>query len=98
MTNKTSDNFCNFCNYVFAAVTYCNAAPLAHFLGQASPGAEVLYDYPAELVDKLLAGQVDAALVPVVEFFNHPQLRMIDDVGICADGDVWSVLLKMAAS
>ena len=80
--------------YVFAAVVYSNAAPLAHFLEQVQDGVKVVYDYPSELVGGLLDGSVDAALVPVVDYFQHPQLRMIDTVGICADGDVWSVLLK----
>lgn len=88
MADKASNN------YVFAAVVYSNAAPLAHFLGQAQDGVEVVYDYPSELAGGLLDGSVDAALVPVVDFFHHPQLRMIETVGICADGDVWSVLLK----
>ena len=88
MADSTNDKF------VFAAVVYSNAAPLAHFLGQASDGVEVVYGYPSELVGGLLDGSVDAALIPVVDFFANPQLRMIETVGICADGDVWSVLLK----
>ena len=39
-------------------------------------------------------GGVDAALVPVVDFFTNPQLQMVPGLGIGADGDVTSVLLQ----
>ena len=80
--------------YVFAAVRYANAAPLAHFLGQVHPGVEVTYHQPSQLVQYLQSGQADAALIPVMDYFAYSGLTMIDGLGICADGEVWSVLLK----
>ncbi len=80
--------------YVFAAVRYANAAPLAHFLGEVHPGVEVIYHKPSELMQYLQSGQADAALIPVMDYFAHCGLTMIDGLGICADGAVWSVLLK----
>jgi len=80
--------------YVFAAVSYANAAPLAYFLPQVHPGVSVTYGRPVELAEALLSGRADAALVPVADYFAIPGLQMIDGLGICADGDVWSVLLK----
>ena len=81
-------------NFVFAAVSYSNAAPLAHFLPRAGAGVRVTYDRPSELVGGLIRGEADVALIPVVDYFATPGLKRIDGPGICADGDVRSVLLK----
>jgi chorismate dehydratase len=89
MTTEPDNTTC-----VFGAVPYLNAAPLAHFLGQGRDDVHIVYDRPAELLTPLLNGRLDAALVPVVDVFAHPELQPIDDIGICADGDVQSVLLK----
>ena len=80
--------------YVFAAVSYANAAPLAHFLPRVRPAVGVTYGRPVELAEALLSGRADVALVPVADYFAIPGLQVIDGLGICADGDVWSVLLK----
>jgi len=79
---------------VFAAPFYVNAAPLTSFLGRVDAGASVSHGRPAEMAELLLNGSADVALLPVADFFAIPGLRMIDGLGICADGDVWSVLLK----
>jgi len=43
----------------------------------------------------MLAGRrVDAAIVPVVDYLDTPGLEMVDGLGICADGNVESVLLQ----
>jgi len=80
--------------FTFAAVSYLNAAPLAAFLDKVEPGVEVLYGVPSQLVDHVLSGRADAAMVPVVDYFDTPGLKMIGSIGICGDGDVHSVLLK----
>ena len=80
--------------YVFAAVKYANAAPLAHFLPDVDDRAVVTFGRPSELPAELAAGRADAALVPVAAFLAMPGLRRIDGIGICADGRVESVLLK----
>ncbi|HDZ20964.1 hypothetical protein LCGC14_0253900 [marine sediment metagenome] len=80
--------------YVFAAVPYANAAPLAHFLPQRHPNVRVVYAAPAKLAEQVLDGRADAGLVPVVDCFANEELTIIDGIGICADGDVESVLLK----
>ena len=92
MTNKASDN------YTFAAVPYANAAPLAHFMEQACPGTRVIYAPPAELTALLLSGKADAAMIPTADFLTTGELQMIPGLGICADGQVWSVLLKCRAA
>lgn len=78
----------------FCVLPYANASPLVHFLSQVDPAAELIYRTPRWAVDALLDGTVDAAIVPVVDYFSHPDLMMIPGVGICADGDVASVLLQ----
>jgi chorismate dehydratase len=80
--------------YVFAAVKYANAAPLAHFLASVDGRAVVTYGRPSSLLAELESGRADAALIPVAEFLAAPGLRMIDGIGICADGRVESVLIK----
>lgn len=79
---------------VFAAVEYLNAAPLAEFLSEVCPDAEVIYDRPANLAAMLADGRADVAMVPVADLFAKAGLKMIEGIGVCADGDVWSVLLK----
>jgi chorismate dehydratase len=80
--------------YRFSVLSYANALPLVHFIGVGSSEAELVYGPPRDSVRGLLEGQVDAALVPVVDFFTHPQLQMVPGLGIGADGDVTSVLLR----
>lgn len=75
--------------FVFAAAPYSNAAPLVEYLD-----AEMIYDHPARLVDVLNAGRADAALIPVVDLFRHPELTMFGGLGVSANGPVKSVLLK----
>ena len=78
----------------FCILPYANALPLVHFLPQIDPAVELIYRTPRSAVGALLEGAVDAAIVPVVDFFRHPELAMIPGLGICADGDVTSVLLQ----
>jgi chorismate dehydratase len=78
----------------FSVLPYVNALPLVHFLTESSPGAELVYCSPRHAVAALLDKRVDAALIPVVDLYAHPELRMIAGLGIAADGDVTSVLLQ----
>ena len=78
----------------FSVLPYANALPLVHFLRQVCPGAELVYRTPRWALDTLLTGRVDAALIPIIDYLGHPETRMIEGLGICADGDVTSVLLQ----
>ncbi len=80
--------------YKFAVLPYVNAAPLVHFLCDICPEAQVTYRKPRESLGELTAGKVDAAIVPVVDYFATPGLEMVEGLGICADGKVESVLLQ----
>ncbi len=79
---------------VFAGAPYSNSAPLVEKLAEADPRVRVMNDHPANLMDDLLEGRADVALIPVVHLFKHPELKMIDGLGVAADGSVQSVLLK----
>jgi chorismate dehydratase len=80
--------------FVFAGAPYSNSAPLVDKLEETDPRVRVINDHPANLVSDLNAGKADVALIPVVHLFSHPELTMIDSLGIAADGPVQSVLLK----
>jgi len=80
--------------YKFAVLPYVNAAPLVHFLCEICPDAQVTYRKPREILYELTSGRVDAAIVPVVDYFTTPGLEMVEGLGICADGNVESVLLQ----
>ncbi|RKX42134.1 MAG: hypothetical protein DRP64_10320 [Verrucomicrobia bacterium] len=80
--------------FIFAGAPYSNSAPLVDKLMEVDPRVRVMNDHPANLVADLNAGRADVALIPVVHLFSHPELTMIDGLGIAADGPVQSVLLK----
>ena len=78
----------------FLVLPYANALPLVHYIKQVCPQAELLCRTPRCSLEALSTGQIDAALVPVVDLFIHPELEIVPDLGICADGEVTSVLLQ----
>jgi chorismate dehydratase len=77
----------------FGVLPYCNAAPLVHFIRDCCPSAVEVVKRPMEMFCELRNGQVDVALLPVVDFLSKPGWRMIPGLGICADGPVESVRL-----
>ena len=80
--------------YKFGILPYLNAAPLVHFLSEVCPYPELIYCKPREMFSKLADHRVDAAIVPVIDYFDTPGLEMVDGLGICANGNVESVLLQ----
>ncbi|TAN37802.1 MAG: hypothetical protein EPN23_04625 [Verrucomicrobia bacterium] len=81
--------------FCFAAAPYANSAPLAHFLATVSPETRVVQDYhPSQMLQQLHSHSVDVALLPVAELLLHPELTMIEGLGVCARARVRSVLLK----
>lgn len=69
-------------------VPYLNARPLIQGLeGRCS------FDHPSELSRQLFAGELDAALIPVAEWFTRPNFLRTGSFGICCDGPVYSVVL-----
>ncbi|MCX7827456.1 MAG: ABC transporter substrate-binding protein, partial [Verrucomicrobiae bacterium] len=69
-------------------VPYLNAKPLIYGLEK-----EVEFEHPSRLAARLAAGELDAALVPVVECFRQPGYVMADGVAIACEGAVKSVFL-----
>jgi chorismate dehydratase len=72
-------------------VNYLNARPLMFALPQFLPEAEIIADFPSRLADGLCASRFDVALIPSVEYFRQPGLRIASDAVIACDGPVRSV-------
>ncbi len=51
------------------------------------------YDLPSRLADSLVAGRLDVALVPSVEFFRTPDSVIVSDACVACRGPVLSVKL-----
>lgn len=80
--------------FIFAGAPYSNSAPLVSKLTEIDDRVRVIHDHPARLVQDLKAGRADVALIPVAHLFAHPELIMLEGLGVAADGPVQSVLLK----
>jgi chorismate dehydratase len=52
------------------AVNYLNTKPLIYDLETLAGDAELILDYPSRLADQLQNGQLDVALIPVIEYFR----------------------------
>ena len=80
-----------------ANVSFMNARPLIHGLedlGEQPAGRESVLlesDLPSRLAARLESGQVDAALVPVVEVFRGRAASLVPGVAIACRGPVASV-------
>jgi chorismate dehydratase len=70
------------------SVGYLNAAPLTRGIE-----AQVLYDTPAALAQRLRAAQLDAALVSITEVLFNDAYELLEGWGIISHGEVKSVLL-----
>ena len=73
------------------AVQYLNTRPLVH--GLAAAGVDVSYDLPSRLADRLAAGQLDVALIPVIELFRGAGHDIVSNACIGCRGPVMSVKL-----
>jgi chorismate dehydratase len=91
MTSRTETN-----RPRIAASSYLNTAPLIwSFLhGLQRDAVELLTDTaPARCAEMLARGEVDAALVPVIEYQRIPDLLMVPDVCVGSRSAVRSVVL-----
>jgi chorismate dehydratase len=75
------------------AVNYLNTKPLIHELDCLAPDAELVLDVPSRLAADLSAGQLDVALIPVIEYFRHGGYRIVPNISIASNGPVLSVTL-----
>lgn len=79
-----------------AASSYLNSAPLiwSFTSGAHRDAVRLLTDAaPARCADLLARGQVEAALVPVIEYQRLPEVAVVPDVCVGARRDVRSVVL-----
>ena len=67
---------------------YLNSRPLISGIER-----EVVFGTPSELARDLRAGRMEAALVPVCEYLEHPHYQIIPGIGIVSRGPVRSVYL-----
>ena len=75
------------------AVTYLNTKPLIHDLEELAPEAELILDVPSRLADMLQVGELDVALIPVIEYFRAGTYSVVPDISIASSGPVLSVTL-----
>lgn len=75
------------------AVNYLNTKPLIHDLEDLAPDAELVLDVPSRLADRLELGDLDVALIPVIEYFRAGGYRVVPDIAIAGNGPVLSVTL-----
>lgn len=75
------------------AVSYLNTKPLVHQLEALAPDAKLILDYPSRLADQMVRGQLDVALIPVIEYFRAGTYRLVPNIAIASNGPVLSVTL-----
>ena len=72
-------------------VSFLNARPLIEGLDE-SRGVQCLFDVPAELPSRLDRGEVDAALIPIVDVLRgRGRYRIVSDACIGCDGETMTV-------
>lgn len=72
------------------SVPYLNALPLLEGL-EAATQTPIVFDSPARLHERVLQGEIDVALLPVISYLENPELRLIPGTGIVSHGEVRSV-------
>jgi chorismate dehydratase len=75
------------------AVNYLNTKPLIYNLAALAPQAVLSLDLPSRLADRLAAGDLDVALVPVIEYFRGDGYTVVPNIAIATRGPVLSVTL-----
>src|SRR3954471_20402277 len=75
------------------AVNYLNTKPLICDLEELAPSAELVLEVPSRLADLLAAGQLEVALIPVIEYFRAGTYSVVPDLSIASRGPVLSVTL-----
>lgn len=72
------------------SVSFLNARPLIYGLEEAD-GIDLELDVPSRLLDGLLSGRFDVALLPVIDYQRMAGLRLIPSGGIGSDGATLTV-------
>ncbi len=71
-----------------------NASVLVHYLTEVYHDAEILIGHPSQSYAYLNQDKVDAAILPIVDYFHTKGLQTVNNLGICSRGAVKSVLLS----
>ena len=82
-------------NYRISVVSYINTLPFIHGITNSlfSDNIDLILDYPSVCANKLINGDVDLALCPVVVLKSFPNFNIISDYCIGSDGYVETVCL-----
>jgi chorismate dehydratase len=75
------------------AVNYLNTKPLIEDLAADASNIELSLETPSKLAELLQAGELDVALIPVIEYFRAGAYSIIPDIAIASRGPVLSVTL-----
>ena len=75
------------------AVSYLNTKPLVEGMDRSAEQYELHFDLPSRLADRLSGGELDVALIPVVEAVTGVDYTIVSDACIACHGPVWSVKL-----
>jgi chorismate dehydratase len=75
------------------AVNYLNTKPLIYDLDELAPQAELSLEVPSRLADLLAIGELDVALIPVIEYFRAGRYSVVPNIAIASRGPVLSVTL-----
>jgi len=81
------------CDLRVGAVSYLNTKPLIFGLQSLAPALRVRVAPPAQLARGLRKGELDVALVPVLEYFSNSDYGLIRSSALCGDGRIRSVLV-----
>ncbi|MBI4479836.1 MAG: menaquinone biosynthesis protein [Acidobacteria bacterium] len=78
-----------------AAVSYLNSVPLYWGLihGPHRSRFQVTFELPSRCADALRAGEVDAGIIPSIEYQRIPNLTIVPGLAVASSGPVRSVLL-----
>ncbi len=74
-------------------VRYLNSKPLCYGIEKFFPEALFDYDYPSRLSQKFSLGLLDVCLVSSIDFFKHPDNKIITNACVASNGPVLSVKL-----
>jgi chorismate dehydratase len=77
------------------AVSYLNTRPLVFGIdqGMGADRIDISYDVPSALAERMAAGEIDLALLPVIELARIPDLVVVPGLAIGSLGNSRSVLL-----
>jgi chorismate dehydratase len=75
------------------AVNYLNTKPLIENLTAFAAHIDLSLEVPSKLAEQLRDGDLDVALIPVIEYFRAANYSIVPDIAIASRGPVLSVTL-----